>query len=181
MKLLRTIRLDPSDTFIFPEAAEPGEWAVTGTFMFADQNPETLEGKARAAFRAGFLGAESLGWSTLVQIVNAADDDRAAAVEVLARQLVVRLGAPDMETARVAAAEEIDFAASLCDHHQPNMLIAIHRSHEGGAIREQFRSLRPKGGPKPLKVFEFLEATDEDDGPQETVDLAALAREEGKP
>lgn len=180
MKLLRTIRLDPSDTFIFPEAAEPGEWAVTGTFMFADQNPEALEGKARAAFRAGFLGAESLGWSTLVQIVNARDGDRAAAIEVLARQLVARLGAPDMATARAAAAEEIDFAASLCDHHQPEMLIAVHRSHEGGAIREQFRSLRPKGGPKPLKVLKFLEAAGEDDGPQDTVDLTTLARE-GKP
>ncbi|MFX6803743.1 DUF6505 family protein, partial [Acinetobacter baumannii] len=27
MKLLRTIRLDPSDTFVFPRVAEPGEWA----------------------------------------------------------------------------------------------------------------------------------------------------------
>ncbi|HVD73162.1 MAG TPA: DUF6505 family protein, partial [Xanthobacteraceae bacterium] len=27
MKLLRTIRLDPSDTFVFERAADPGEWA----------------------------------------------------------------------------------------------------------------------------------------------------------
>ena len=33
MKLLRTIRLDPSDTFVFERAAEPGEWAVSGAFM----------------------------------------------------------------------------------------------------------------------------------------------------
>src|SRR5215213_3233541 len=45
MKLLRTIRLDPSDTFVFDQAAEPGEWAVTGAFMFADADPSTLEGK----------------------------------------------------------------------------------------------------------------------------------------
>ena len=49
MKLLRTIRLDPSDTFVFDRSAEPGEWAVTGTFMFADDDPSVLEGKARAA------------------------------------------------------------------------------------------------------------------------------------
>ena len=30
VKLLRTIRLDPSDTFVFERAAEPGEWAVSG-------------------------------------------------------------------------------------------------------------------------------------------------------
>jgi len=30
MKLLRTIALDPSDTFVFDVAAEPGDWAVSG-------------------------------------------------------------------------------------------------------------------------------------------------------
>ena len=33
----------------------------------------TLEGKARAAFRSGFLGIDSLGWSTLVQVVEASE------------------------------------------------------------------------------------------------------------
>ena len=70
MKLLRTIRLDPSDTFIFPVAAEPGEWAVSGAFVFSDIDPATLQGKDRSAFRSGFLGLPSLGWSTLVQIVE---------------------------------------------------------------------------------------------------------------
>ncbi|MEY3552369.1 MAG: hypothetical protein RL735_717, partial [Pseudomonadota bacterium] len=31
MKLPRTLRLDPSDTFVFARAAEPGEWAVSGS------------------------------------------------------------------------------------------------------------------------------------------------------
>ena len=88
MKLLRTIRLDPSDTFVFERAADPGEWAVSGAFMFADADPDTLDGKPRAAFRGGFLGVASLGWSTLVQIVAASDDDRAALVEMLARRLL---------------------------------------------------------------------------------------------
>ena len=58
MKLLRTIRLDPSDTFVFEKAAEPGEWAVPGTFAFTHDEIETLTGKARAAFRSGFRGIE---------------------------------------------------------------------------------------------------------------------------
>ena len=73
MKLLRTIRLDPSDTFVFERAAEPGEWAVSGAFVFWNADADKLEGKARSAFRGGFLGVESLGWSTLVQIVEASD------------------------------------------------------------------------------------------------------------
>jgi hypothetical protein len=94
MKLLRTIRLDPSDTFVFEQAAEPGEWAVTGAFMFADADPVTLEGKARAAFRSGFLGVASLGWSTLVQIVEASEDDRLGAIGALAKQLVAHCARP---------------------------------------------------------------------------------------
>ena len=43
MKLLRTIRLDPSDTFIFERAAEPGEWAVSGVFAFWHRDPAALE------------------------------------------------------------------------------------------------------------------------------------------
>ena len=43
MKLLRTIRLDPSDRFIFERAAEPGEWAVPGGFAFFDVDPAALE------------------------------------------------------------------------------------------------------------------------------------------
>ena len=62
MKLIRTIRLDPSDTFVFDRAAKPSEWAITGTFIFSDDDPARLEGKARAAFRSGFLGVASLGW-----------------------------------------------------------------------------------------------------------------------
>ena len=42
MKLLRTIRLDPSDTFVFERAAEPGEWAVPGAFVFLDAETEGI-------------------------------------------------------------------------------------------------------------------------------------------
>ena len=71
MKLLRTIRLDASDPFVFDKAAEPGEWAVSGAFAFTCGDPAKLQGRARSAFRAGFLGLASLGRSTLVQIVEA--------------------------------------------------------------------------------------------------------------
>ena len=176
MKLLRTIRLDPSDTFVFEQAAEPGEWAVTGTFMFADADPATLEGKARAAFRSGFLGVASLGWSTLVQIVEASDDDRLAAIDTLAKQLLAHFGAPSIEDAAAAAEEEFEFAASLCNHPL-DTLIAMHRSHDGGEIREAFRTLRPKDGPKPLRAFAFLEVEGEEE-PADEVDLAKMAKEE---
>jgi hypothetical protein len=173
MKLLRTIRLDPSDTFVFDRAAEPGEWAVCGTFAFWDEDTQELAGKRRAAFRSGFLGVQSLGWSTLVQIVDGKDEDRVAIVEALARRLVESFGAPDLDTARRAAEEEVSFAESLCDHPQ-DTLVAIHRTTEEGAIREAFRTLQPRGGPKPLRAFAFLEVEGEEQS-DENVDLIGMA------
>jgi hypothetical protein len=175
VKLLRTIRLDPSDSFIFEKAAEPGEWAVSGAFEFARCNPADLQGKARTAFRAGFLGLESLGRSTLAQIVETHEKDRETVVELLAQQLVRRFGAPDLATARMAAEEETGFVASLCDH-PPGVLIAVTRRHEDGAIREEFRTLRPRGREDHGRAFEFLEVTGEDDVPGEHLDLAGLEK-----
>jgi hypothetical protein len=178
VRLLRTIRLDPSDKFVFERAAEPGEWAVSGAFAFWDGDPAELAGKQRAAFRSGFLGVDSLGWSTLVQIVEAKDGDRAAAVDVLAERLVDRFGAPDLATARKAAEEEVTFAQSLCDH-PADTLVAVHRTIDDGEIREAFRTLRPRAGPKPLRAFAFLEVEGEET-PSEEVDLLGLAKESRK-
>jgi Family of unknown function (DUF6505) len=174
VKLIRTIRLDPSDTFVFEHAAEPGEWAVSGAFAFWNADAGKLEGKARSAFRGAFLGVQSLGWSTLVQIVEASEEDRAAVVDMLARRLVERFGAPDLAAARAAADEEVAFAASLCDH-PADTLIAVHRTFEDGAVREAFRNLQPRGGPKPLRAFSFLEVEGEDETPADEVDLVAMS------
>jgi hypothetical protein len=173
MKLLRTIRLDPSDTFVFPSAAEPGEWAISGAFVFSDVELATLKGKELAAFRSGFLGVPSLAWSTLVQVVEVSAKDRLAAIDLAARCLLDRFGAPDLPVAREAAAEEIDFTASLCDH-PPDTLIAVQRKDEGGSIRETFRSLPPRVGAKPWRAFSFLDVEVENE-PAELVDLATLA------
>jgi hypothetical protein len=179
LKLMRVLRLDPSDTFVFPRAAEPGEWAVTGSFLFADANPATLEPKERAAFRAGFLGVRSFAFSTLVVVSEASEAERDNAVEDLARNLVDRLGAPDLETARAAAQEEVAFATALCEHPVGTVL-ALHRTREGREVRERFRTLRPRDVPTLgadarhlyARAFEFVESDDE---PAESVDLVGLA------
>jgi hypothetical protein len=159
---------------VFEPAAEPGEWAVTGSFVFWDQDPANLAAKARIAFRSGFLGIETLGWSTLVQIVEASNQQRDAAVQSLARHLVEKFGAPSLDEANAAAEEELTFVSSLCEHPL-DTLIALHRTSEGGEIRETFRTLRPReGGNKSFRAFSFL---DVEDAPEEHVDLAALGRE----
>ena len=183
MKLLRTIRLDPSDTFVFERAAEPGEWAVPGAFAFATMDVARLEGKRRAAFRSGFLGIDSLGWSTLAQVVEASEEDRAAAVALLAQRLVERFGAPDLDAAKAAAEEEIAFAASISNHPK-GMLVALARRHDSGDIRETFRTLAPGIGARPARAFAIIDvAGEEDEGPpglDEEIDLVALRQGGGR-
>ncbi|PTM39106.1 DUF6505 family protein [Bosea sp. 124] len=177
VKLPRAIRLDPSDTFVFRRAAEPGEWLVTGSFLFGQADPTGLDPKARAAFRSGFLGVASFGWSTLAVVTDATEAEREAAIAQLAGHLIDKLGAPDLATARAAAAEEIAFAASLCDH-PAQTLLALHRTQEDGEIRERFRTLTPRdaGQSEGFRAFEFLEVAGEDDGPAEQVDLLSLGK-----
>lgn len=180
LRLPRTIRLDPSDAFVFDRPAEPGEWAVTGSFLFLDRDLTSLTGKERIALRSGFVGVDSFGFSTLVVVSEASADELEAATAALARHLR-GLGAPDEATARAAAGEELSFAASLCSH-PVNTVLAMHRTAVDGEIREQFRTLRPRepslaGGDRlhaDLRVFQFVE-TDEE--PEEAVDLTTLGRE----
>lgn len=181
MKLLRTIALDPSDTFVFDRAAEPGDWAVSGAFRFYDRDPAALAGKEKAAFRGGFLGVQSWAWSTLVQIVPATEDDRRNLVELLAAQLVEHVGAPDPATARAAAEEEVAFAESLCTH-PVSTLIAVHRSVADGDIRESFRrlQLREGAGHGHSRAFSFMEIED-DPEPEDALDLADISSEPGRP
>ena len=179
MKLLRTIRLDASDTFVFEKAAEPGEWAVSGAFAFWNRDAASLEGKARSAFRSGFLGVSTLGWSTLVQIVAATGEDRLHLRDMLSKQLMEKFGAPTRDEARAAAEEEIAFAESLCTQPQ-DTLIAVHRTFEDGTVRESFRTLRPRSGEKPARAFSFLEVEGQDEPAVEQVDLISMAERDRK-
>ena len=181
LKFPRTIRLDPSDTFVFERAAVPGEWAVSGAFVFWNQDPATLGQKQRVALRSGFLGIDSLGWSTLAIVTEATEADRHVMVERLARQLLEKFGAPDLEAARLVADEEVAFAASLCNHPLQTLL-AVQRSVEDGEIRERFRTLKPRetapGADRlhaDLSAFSFHEV-EGDIEPAEEVDLLGLIK-----
>src|SRR3954449_8677760 len=143
LKLPRTIRLDASDTFGFERAAESGEWAVSGAFVFWNRDLANLDQKQRVALRSGILGIDSLGWSTLAIVTEAKEADRQVMVERLASVLLEKFGAPDFEAARAGAEEEVAFAASLCQH-PPQTLLAVQRSIEDGEMRERFRTLKPR-------------------------------------
>lgn len=180
IKLLRTIRLDPSDNFVFDPPALPGEWAVAGGFMFVDRDPALLKGRERQAFRAGFLGLTSFGWSTLAVVVEATAEERSDAIETLANHLHQVHGAPSPERAREAAAGEIAYAEALADHPLQT-LVALHRTvTDDGHMSEQFRTLSMANAredsrmPCSAGAFAIVAVDDETSADGEDVDLTEL-------
>lgn len=184
LQLPRTIRLDPSDTFIFECAAPAGEWAVSGSFLFLDDDPQALQGKARHAFRSGFLGVDSLGFATLCVVTPVEQEQYEAALHMLAKRFAKRLGAPDQATALAAARDELAFAASICEHPE-GTLLAVQRSFDAvSGLREQFRTLKPREAQEGqdrlhafARAFTFHEVEGEAEI-SEHVDLTSLIKPE---
>jgi hypothetical protein len=146
-RLPRTIRLDTSDEAVFERAAEPGEWAVAGGFAFIDAEPERLTGKRRQAFANGFLGTDSLGWSTFVVVASADEATVEAVAQRLARLFVEAHGAPSMAAALPVARQEVAFMEDLCRAHPTGTLLAIERLvDQDGGIRERFRVIDRSAG-----------------------------------
>ena len=139
-RLPRTIRFDASDERVFERAAAAGEWAVSGAFAFAGADPAAITGKARQAFRSGFLGTASFGWSTFVAIAEITPEELARVTEALVAHLCSMYGAPSHEAARAAAEEELRFAAGLCTH-KVNTLLAVEREFGPDGIVERYRTV----------------------------------------
>jgi len=144
VKFLRTVRLDDSDERVFERAAEPGEWAVPGSFAFIDVDPAALAGKALQAFRIGFLGTRSFGWSTLVEIVDIEDDDFQAVIDRLAARFMAACGAPHLAAALAQATEEAGQVAAMCDG-TPHTLLAIERTLNDEGVADRLRRVDPSG------------------------------------
>ena len=159
MKFPRTIRLDPSDVKVFPLAAEPGEWAVTGTFAFADAEPAALSRKEQLAFKSGWLGTGSFGRSTMVQVVDITAEQYDDVVRMIADHLAGEYGAPDAEAAMTAARDEAAYAAGLCDH-PVNTLLAIEREFTDDGISERVRAIAPEPAGAHTRVWEMVEDED---------------------
>ena len=145
--------------------------------MFFGTDVASLKGKPRIAFRSGWLGLASFGWSTIAVVTPVTAEERQQAVRLLADRLVAEHGAPDLPTALAAADEELSFAESCADHPEQT-LVVLHRTLDtDGDIREQFRTV--KAGlsfdkDRHSRVFSFHEVEGEEE-PEEQVDLLALS------
>jgi hypothetical protein len=157
MKLPKTIQLDVSDIQIFEHTATPGEWAVTGSFSFSDSDPATLNRKQRLAFNAGWVGIESGGYSTLVQVTTATQGDFDGMVETLAALFVRDFGAPNIEAARPVARDEVLYASSLCEFDD-STLLTLSRDLGDEGLREVVRPIADTAsGDELIKIWEVVD------------------------
>ena len=141
MRFFRTVRLDRDEHQAFAAAAEPGEWAVSGGFVFSDREHAMLMGKDLAAFRGGFLGTGSFGWSSRIEVQEIPEADYEAVVERLTHHLLDHFAAPDHAAARAFAVEECQFVQNLCDRPIGTVL-AVERSFGPQGIVERFKTVQ---------------------------------------
>jgi len=142
MKFPRSIRLDASDAEVYERAAEPGEWAIPGSFAFIDDSLDTLQGKRLQAFRSGFLGTSSFGWCTLVEVAEIDDDEYQQVIDRLAQHFVHEHGAPHIAAALPVAADEVDYASGICTHALHTVL-TIERDLTDEGVVESLKVVRP--------------------------------------
>ena len=160
-RLPRSLRLDSSDLYVFATAAEPGEWAVSGAFAFANRDAADLEAnldaKEKLALANGWLGTDSFGYSSLVEIAEIDEAGYFAVVERLARHFVERYGAPGLAEALPVARREVDDASELCTHKTGTLLAVERDFDEGGQLLERFRVIRPERAEDHAKIWEIVE------------------------
>ncbi len=160
MKCPRVIRLDSSDRQVFAQAAEPGEWAVTGSFAFLDQDPARLEPKERLAFASGWFGTASGGRATLVEVAEITEAQFFQVVERLARHFVEHYGAPSLADALPTARAEADDAVALADH-KLHSLLALERELGDQGLVERIRVIRPERAGDHAKIWQIVPETED--------------------
>lgn len=156
MRLPRALRLDQSDLRVFERACEPGEWAIPGGFVFAGADPARLQGKAQLAFRSAWLGLETFGHTTLVEVAEIGEAEFSALVERLARHLEADYGAPSFGQALAAARHELEDAAGLCEH-KVGTLLALEREPGEAGFVERFRVIEPQRARDHAKIWQIVE------------------------
>lgn len=151
MKLARVIRLDDSDLEVYREAAEPGEWAIPGTFAFSNWSKDDVTGKPGEEFKHGWLGLTSFGRASVVAVSAITEAERAELVELLAFHFTEAWGAPHMDAARPVAEEEIAHMSEMCEAEIENTLIVVERSLTEAGVGDKFRLIPPQNAS--LDVF----------------------------
>jgi hypothetical protein len=139
MKFLKAVRLDNSDAHILAEeggAAQDSEWVVSGGYAVCDlaRGHRT----PRCHCDTTFLAAGSRRRCTIAEVSEIDDATYRQLQEVLARYFLAELGAPSLEAARAAAADECAYTAELASGFPAEVWITVKREPSADGVGERY-------------------------------------------
>ena len=139
MKFLKAVRLDDSDARILAQeggAAEDGEWVVTGGYAVCDL--------ARGHRTPGchcdttFVAVAARRRCTLAEITEISDNALEQLREDMVRFFLAELGAPSLDAARAAAADECAYTAELAGGFPAELWITVKREPSEDGVGERY-------------------------------------------
>ena len=139
-KFLKAVRLDNSDDEMYRQAGacDESEWVTTGGFAVCDL-AEGYRCDPRCYCDASFISLTRKARCTLAEVVEVQDADIAIFKDQMTQHLMFDWKAPDHETARGVAEEEVDYTVELAGTFPAEMWISVKRSPgTNGAIDEQY-------------------------------------------
>ena len=139
-KFLKAVRLDNSDDEMYRQsgACDQDEWVTTGGFAVCDL-ANGFRCDPRCYCDASFISLTRKARCTLAEIVDVDAADIAIFKDQMTQHLMFDWKAPDYETARGVAEEEIDYTVELAGTFPAEMWISVKRSPGArGVIDEQY-------------------------------------------
>ena len=139
-KFLKAVRLDNSDAELYQQggACDEDEWVTSGGFAVCNLG-EGYRCEPRCYCDSSFMSLTRRARCTLAEVVEVEDADLEIFKDQMAQHLLFDWKAPDFDTARGVADEEINYTAELAATFPTEVWITVTRSPgEEGAIDEKY-------------------------------------------
>lgn len=139
-KFLKAVRLDDSDAALYRQggACDADEWVTSGGFAVCNL-AEGYRCDPPCYCNASFLSLTRRARCTLAEVVEVDDKDIEIFKDQMTQHLLFDWKAPDHETARGLADEEIAYTVDLAGSFPAEVWITVKRSPGAdGAIEEKY-------------------------------------------
>ena len=139
-KFLKAVRLDNSDDQLYRRdgACDEDEWVTSGGFAVCDL-VEGFRCDPPCYCNASFLSLTRRARCTLAEVVDVGDADIEIFKDQMTQHLLFDWKAPDYDTARELAEEEISYTVDLAGSFPAEVWITVKRSPgSDGAIEEKY-------------------------------------------
>lgn len=139
-KFLKAVRLDNSDDELYRQsgACDEGEWITSGGFAVCNLG-EGYRCEPRCFCDASFVSLTRRARCTLAEVVEVDAGDIEIFKDQMTQHLLFDWKAPDFDTARGVAEEEVNYTVELAETFPTEVWITVKRAPgDNGAIDEQY-------------------------------------------